>query len=184
MANVPSFGALVPASTSEGPLTQQSARTITVVDNDPEICSMLKLSFEETRSYHVAAFEAGADAIAHLDKSPSSLALIDVLLSPPVSGIAVAERANALGIPVLLMSGHPDYVTRRRPLAFPLIAKPFRVSALIAKADLLIAGAARLHLERARRMAAGRAIVDNAALASESWSVAWRRFCDRVLGGE
>ncbi|MGH7088584.1 MAG: response regulator, partial [Stellaceae bacterium] len=75
-------------------------RTILVVDNESEICDLLKSTFEERDEYRVHAFESGAAALAFLSRLLPDLALIDVLLPPPISGDELARRASALDVPV------------------------------------------------------------------------------------
>lgn len=141
-------------------------REVLVVDNELEICTLLKATFEDRDEYRVHAFDSGEAALASLATLHPDLALIDVLLPPPVSGSALALRISALDVPVLFMSGHPEYVSGERALEFPLIGKPFRFHSLVAKLDRLLGE----HESLRRR---------GAASAED-----WRRLCERTLAQE
>src|SRR6266849_5447721 len=70
------------------------------------------------------------------------LAFVAVIL-PDETGEALAAELAARGVPVVLMSGHPEGIRRGPTSGFPFLRKPFRPKDLLRLAlDNLAAGAA------------------------------------------
>ncbi len=75
----------------------------------------------------------GADAIAKLQQNPVVEAVLADVVMPEMSGIDLARQVKELrpDLPVILMTGYPDYVDAVTSIgAIPLL-KPFRASTLI-----------------------------------------------------
>jgi FixJ family two-component response regulator len=108
-----------------------SAARICVVDDDAAVryalCNLL-----EAGGYGVLAFESGEALLAAQDLAQVDVAVFDVKLRG-MSGFILLERfrqrtrAEALDIPVLLISGHSDRAMEQRALdagALVLLRKP------------------------------------------------------------
>ena len=83
--------------------------------------------------YEALLARNGDDAIAKLMKSPQVDAVLADVVMPARSGIVLAQRLRDLrpDLPVVLMTGYPDYADAVTAIgAIPLI-KPFRASTLI-----------------------------------------------------
>jgi two-component system response regulator FixJ len=104
---------------------------ICVVDDDAAVrhalCNLL-----EAGGYDVLAFESGEDLLDGQDLARIDVAVFDVKLRG-MSGFTLLERvrertrAEALDIPVLLISGHSDRAMEQRALdagALELLRKP------------------------------------------------------------
>ena len=76
---------------------------ILVVDDNPELLTLLSSSFEEA-GYEVATAARGRTALDLARKEKPDLAVVDVLL-PDLMGFDVAEALKKLRIPFIFMSG-------------------------------------------------------------------------------
>jgi DNA-binding response OmpR family regulator len=79
------------------------APRILVVDDNPELLTLLSSSFEEA-GYTVQTAARGRTALDHVRKDRPDLAILDVLL-PDLMGFDVAEALRRLKIPFIFMSG-------------------------------------------------------------------------------
>jgi CheY-like chemotaxis protein len=79
------------------------APRILVVDDNPELLTLLSSSFEEA-GYVVQTAARGRTALDHVRKDRPDLAILDVLL-PDLMGFDVAEALRRLKIPFIFMSG-------------------------------------------------------------------------------
>ena len=101
-------------------------RHILVVDRQAEVAEMLRGALEHC-GYRVFVAAGDGEARSMLLKEDIDLLVADVALGSD-AGIALADRAEGLGIPSLLISGD---VARMKALAAaprPFIAKPFRLA--------------------------------------------------------
>jgi len=112
-----------------------SAPRILVVDDNPELLTLLSSSFEEA-GYLVFTAARGRTALDLAKKEKPAMAVVDVLL-PDLMGFDVAEALKRLRIPFVLMSGvhkggnaSTTAISRYGALAF--FEKPFDRSALLA----------------------------------------------------
>ena len=103
---------------------------ILVVDDQTEICEVLKAGLETAPEFYVSCCNNGPDAIAILDEHEPDFAVVDVLI-PGVPGIDVAHTAIERNIPVLFMTGNPDTARELLDAKVPCIVKPFRLGYLI-----------------------------------------------------
>src|SRR2546428_7070837 len=73
-----------------------------VVDDDPEVCTLLRTRLEN-RGFDVAIAASGGQALDHLKTRPPDVVFLDVSM-PGMSGIAVvaSPRQQELHLPVLL----------------------------------------------------------------------------------
>src|SRR5712671_7832717 len=111
-----------------------SAPRILVVDDNPELLTLLSSSFEEA-GYLVFTAARGRTALDLAKKEKPALAVVDVLL-PDLMGYDVAEALKRLRIPFVLMSGvHKGGRTSAMALerygALAFFEKPFDRRALL-----------------------------------------------------
>ena len=111
-----------------------SAPRILVVDDNPELLTLLSSSFEEA-GYTVFTAARGRTALDLARKEKPALAVVDILL-PDLMGYDVAEALKRLRIPFLLMSGvHKGGKTsmsvRAKYGAIAFFEKPFERKALL-----------------------------------------------------
>ena len=110
------------------------APRILVVDDNPELLTLLSSSFEEA-GYHVQTAARGRTALDLARKDRPDLVIIDVLL-PDLMGFDVADALRRLRIPFIFMSGvHKGGKASANALgkygALAYFEKPFERSALL-----------------------------------------------------
>src|SRR5215469_11050601 len=94
---------------------------VLIVEDEPAIAEVLVAALES--HYRLSTVGTVGDATAVLRTTDIDLALIDHLL-PDGHGSAVARVAAELGVPVIEMTGLPDYSVRLLPEHLRL-CKPF-----------------------------------------------------------
>jgi CheY-like chemotaxis protein len=123
--------------------TCQKDQSILVVEDDPNVCKLVK-SMLAASGYSILTASSASEAldICHRDES-IDLLLCDMVL-PETDGPTVAQQVLALrpGVPVLFMSGYPDHAVFRES-SFesnaPFLQKPFNRQDLIQKIKSLLA---------------------------------------------
>jgi DNA-binding NtrC family response regulator len=100
-----------------------------VLDDEPEICELVRAAFENQPLFAVAAAHNAEDALSILSRERIDLALIDILMRGH-SGLEVAERAVAQDIPILIMTGDLELCSALAECDCPLLRKPFKLMAL------------------------------------------------------
>lgn len=103
---------------------------ILVVDDQTDICEVLKAGLETAPEFYVSCCNSGPEAIAILDEHQPDFAVVDVLI-PGVAGVDVAKSAVEQRIPVLFMTGNPDTARELLDAQVPCIIKPFRLDYLV-----------------------------------------------------
>lgn len=96
-------------------------RRVLVVDDDVRTTRLLaKLLMEDGFEVEVAA--DGATAIARLSRGPLPDLLVTDLRMPHADGLAVARyaRAQAPSIPIFIVTGYPELVTRINTMLSPV----------------------------------------------------------------
>src|SRR5215467_13306066 len=110
------------------------SETILVVDDEENIRHTLRGVLAD-EGYEVLEAPDGRRALELLEHTAPRLAIVDVWM-PEVDGIALVERmrAQAPGIPVIVISGHGTIETAVRVIrlgAFDFLEKPFPLDALL-----------------------------------------------------
>jgi len=110
--------------------------TILLVDDDPEVLAVVRMTLEVEGH---AIVSAASRAAAHEAMASGG---IDIVVTDSMlrggNGDDVAKAAARAGLPVIIMSGKPERVKRHEIGTLPFLAKPFRPGALLALvADLL-----------------------------------------------
>jgi DNA-binding response OmpR family regulator len=108
---------------------------ILVVDDQTDICEVLKAGLETAPEFYVSCCNSGSEAIAILGEHQPDFAVVDVLI-PGVAGVDVAKSAVEQKIPVLFMTGNPDTARELLDAQVPCIIKPFRLDYLIEQVRL------------------------------------------------
>jgi DNA-binding response OmpR family regulator len=113
---------------------------ILVVEDDPQVSSLLLTVLERSRHRAVLA-ETGDDALrCFFDRRPS-LVLLDIDI-PGADGWTVLGRIRELSnVPVLMLTGHGSELSKVQALnagADDYVVKPFSVAELVARIDALL----------------------------------------------
>lgn len=113
---------------------------ILVVDDDPEILSLLKrgLSYE---GYAVETVSNGAEALAKAREKEPDLVVLDVMM-PEMDGVEVARRLRQAGdVPILMLTAKGTVADRVAGLdggADDYVVKPFAFDELLARVRALL----------------------------------------------
>jgi len=77
---------------------------ILVVEDEAHLADGLRFNLE-AEGYDVECVESGEDALARVDKTPFSLAILDIML-PGIDGFDVARTLRAKGklLPILMLT--------------------------------------------------------------------------------
>ena len=114
--------------------------TILVVDDDPEIVTLLsKILLNE--GYNVMDAQNGRKALRKVEKGGIDLVILDLIM-PEMGVIEVLKRLGDIApkLPVIVLTGHGDLQTAREAMmlgAYEYITKPFDadfVKAVVKKA--------------------------------------------------
>jgi two-component system response regulator FixJ len=118
--------------------------TVYLVDDDEAVRDSLSILLE-SHGMDVRAFESCAEFLAGYVAGPNSCLVLDLHL-PVMGGLDLLESrpAGALGIPVIVISGHADAMARGRALAAGAAAvldKPFEDHLLLSTIQRALGGA-------------------------------------------
>lgn len=101
-------------------------RGILVVEPNVYVSEFLQRALQETNSSVLCAGTAAASrhflATRHI-----RLAIIEMRL-PDANGMELADEMLAAGIPVVLMSGHPEAIQQAAMASCTFLVKPFRLA--------------------------------------------------------
>jgi CheY-like chemotaxis protein len=104
-------------------------RTIVlVVDDDPAVLDLLSRALAE-QGLAVSVARRVSVARDILARQPVGLVIADARI-PGESGICLAAHVRDCGIPVILMTGDPDWIGRQGALPAPCLLKPFDLRTL------------------------------------------------------
>ena len=110
---------------------QQSPAKIAVADDDEHLRRLLVMLLEDLGYRVVCAAGTGLELLDQCSQQNVDVALVDLDM-PEMDGLAAAEEIAHRGIPVVLISGHPDVehvVLEHEPIA-ARITKPASVETL------------------------------------------------------
>ncbi|QYC11896.1 response regulator [Brevundimonas nasdae] len=121
---------LVPKQTSE-PADAGDARTIMVVEDDPDIAVGIMSALVEAGHRLVGPFESADAAEVSAALHQVDVALVDINLSSEANGIDLARALKSRwGVPTILMSGDITALSALGDLADAVMLKPFSAQAL------------------------------------------------------
>jgi DNA-binding response OmpR family regulator len=104
---------------------------ILVVDDDPEICTLLTATLRH-EGFAVCAAEDGRSALEMIERCDFDLLITDIRLPPPIDGIEMVRQArkHSPGLRSLFISGAGS-VRWDDPDNDDFVAKPFYVRELV-----------------------------------------------------
>ncbi len=126
---LPRAGAVVsaePAAPEHGDARTQADGVILIVDDDADARD-IAAAFIEQDGYAVQLASSGQEALACLERSDISLALVDYAM-PGMSGAEFVRRAQErrVGLPVVYVTGNPDALTAEAgPETAQVVVKPY-----------------------------------------------------------
>jgi DNA-binding response OmpR family regulator len=112
-----------------GAMDSGSNRRILIVEDDPLVSEVVIDALEGL--YETSRAENSADAMTVLRAGGIDAMLLDCTLPGGLDPLLVPMADNS-GVPVILMSGHPDMMERVPGAQRPCIQKPFSLTALLA----------------------------------------------------
>ncbi len=116
-----------------------SKTTILVVDDEPDICELVREILED-EGYRVVTAENGVEARRHWRDDPPHLVLLDIWM-PDVDGVSLLKEWVVQGqtpCPVIMMSGHGTVETAveaTRLGAFDYLEKPLSMTKLLSTVE-------------------------------------------------
>jgi two-component system, OmpR family, response regulator len=117
------------------PMAARDPVEILIVDDEPEIRTLLREYFE-LEGYRVSEAKDGAELRQHLDQHPVSLITLDVNL-PGEDGFVLAREIRAKrNVPIVMITGKQDPIDRVVGLelgADDYITKPFHLREVLAR---------------------------------------------------
>ena len=102
---------------------------ILLVEDDVDLLTVLTQVLEQ-QGYRVSTATRRTQARSLLRKGDIDLIVADSVLRGG-NGDDVAKAATQREVPVIMMSGEPERITRLSGGPLPFLAKPFRASALV-----------------------------------------------------
>jgi len=133
-------------------LFQATKSTIMVVDDDPDLVTLIRAILEQ-KEFNVLCAYDGPQALAGLEKQKPDLILLDIMM-PKMDGFEVLRRLKAApetsSIPVILLSALnqlKDISTGYKMGADHYITKPFTIAHLMTVIDHLLSGDRRHSVE-------------------------------------
>jgi len=119
---------------------QENESQILVVDDDTELCSLLKRYLKE-HGYMVSCVGDGVEMDQFLAKNSANLIILDLML-PGEDGLTLAQRLRqSSNIPVIMLSARGEEIDRIIGLemgADDYLAKPFNPRELLARIKSLL----------------------------------------------
>jgi DNA-binding response OmpR family regulator len=110
-------------------------KRILVVEDDPLVSEVVIDALDGL--YDTSRAENSADAITAIRAGGIDAMLLDCTL-PGGLDPHLVPMADDSGIPVILMSGHPDMMDRVPGIRRPCIQKPFSLAALLATIESVV----------------------------------------------
>lgn len=121
---------------------------ILVVDDEPDIRTLLRITLERAEGLEVVVVGSGAEALTTLGTDPFDLVLLDVMM-PAMDGFETLERIRALPrgeeVTVVFLTARTqdrDMDRYHEAGVADALTKPFDPKALVARVRELLGGAA------------------------------------------
>jgi DNA-binding response OmpR family regulator len=140
---------------------QTQKRRVLVVDDEPDVCELLRRILIDI-GFEVEAAEDGGPAIERLNAARWDLVILDLMM--PLEGWAVLDHIRAMPArpPVVLLTARGDYESLARGLRESIAAyviKPFEIPSLVQTCRRVVAEAEAPPRSPERRQALRRAVV-------------------------
>jgi DNA-binding response OmpR family regulator len=113
-------------------------RHILVVDDQPDIRTVVEVALAELGHYRVSTARTGDEALPVLDRDRPDLVLLDAVM-PGMPAMEFALHATQRDIPLIMMSGNPAMGATLDQLGWAYLHKPFRLGHLLAECAATIA---------------------------------------------
>jgi len=133
-------------------LFQATKSTIMVVDDDPDLVTLLRLMLEQ-KGFNVMCAYDGLQVFAGLEMQKPDLIILDLMM-PYMDGLEVLERLKAdqetSSIPVILITAQDEFeniMSGYKKGADYHIAKPFTKPQMMTAIDYLLSGDRRHSVE-------------------------------------
>ncbi len=111
---------------------------ILLVEEEPRLREVFTDILEEA-GFRIELASSYADGVVLVNASKPALLIANVLLADG-DGYELAQAARRLGVPALLISGHPEVILEAEARGVPFLAKPFRLPQLDRVIRTLIEG--------------------------------------------
>ncbi len=122
-----------------------SNRTIMVVDDNPDLVEILRITLE-SKGFNVRCAYSGQELLDSLEKQKPDLILLDIMM-PQMDGLEVLTRLKGnpatASIPVILLTAkvhHEDIQRGYKTGAEYYITKPFIPSQVLERINLILGG--------------------------------------------
>ena len=119
-------------------MTTMGNPKIIVVEDDQDICHLLKLELDE-HGFDASTYQTGMRGLLAIREVQPDLVIIDLGL-PDLSGAEVARRVRSTSdIPIIILTAAHDVDTKVKMLnhgADDYLAKPFHLSELVARVNV------------------------------------------------
>jgi len=122
-----------------------SNRTILVVDDDPELVTILRITLE-SKGFNVRCAYSGKDLFAGLEELKPDLIILDIMM-PEMDGLKVLTRLKGdpgtASIPVILLTAkvqQEDVIEGYKMGADYYITKPFTNTQMLEGINLILGG--------------------------------------------
>jgi DNA-binding response OmpR family regulator len=106
----------------------KSSQLVLLVEDRPELREFIRDFLSTT--FQVETASNYDDGIVLLNASSPPLLIANVLIPGSGDGLRLTEAAHRLGVPTLLIRGHPEVIAKHEELELPFLSKPFRLSEL------------------------------------------------------
>jgi DNA-binding response OmpR family regulator len=103
---------------------------VLVVEDQPDVCALVEMALKAFGHYRVSAARTGDQALPLLDRDRPDLVLLDGVM-PGMPAMEFALHSSRRGIPLIVMTGHPDTIETLDLLGWPCLRKPFRLDQLV-----------------------------------------------------
>lgn len=103
---------------------------IVVIEDDEQVSALLDyvISIE---GYEVELIRPPLDRVDDVNFGEYDLAIVDLTLPRGLDGFAIAQKATAADVGVILMSGNHELYERANKSGYPFLQKPFRIASLV-----------------------------------------------------
>ena len=109
-------------------------RHVLVVDDEADVCRLVQSMLERGGAYRVTMALNGREAAALIEEPQPDCVIVDAVL-PGMTGIDLAERAAAKGIPVVLATDDDHAARRLQQEGWAVLRKPVRAGPLFQEID-------------------------------------------------
>jgi DNA-binding response OmpR family regulator len=126
----------------EGAMDTRPHKRILIVEDDPLVCDVVVDALDGI--YDTSRAETAVAAMECLRAGGIDAMLLDCTLPGGLDPHLIPMADNS-GVPVILMSGHPDMLERVPGVVRPCIQKPFSLTALLATIESVIPAGEATH---------------------------------------